>query len=591
MLVHLFAGMLLVVGQADPGLRPAAPATTIPASGAPWSAPAPTAIGYPTSPLAPVRTPALPQGFGQVVRHPVPVGSSVLPCGAPADITARGESAHGCPEARCHCPVLWLRPWEVKDLEVKPFEPVPSYCGCKGLFWCPSAEKSENGTGKKEEVQKNASEVKDNEKKNGGDQKASGENGQEGVKRNGDKEEKNEEPKARAPLMQLLQCYNPKHYERMQKRGDNFYGWLQHGFTANFASPRDRINYGANFNWRSNDYQLNQLYFVLENTLEHEDKPNVGYRVDFMGGTDAPFLAANGLFSEFTGRDSTSGFGVAGPASFRNMNRVGLDLPQFYLDVHIPYFLTEKGIDIRVGKFYTMLGREVYPAKDTDFYSRTFENIVGTAYTHTGVLTTIHATDTLDVVVGVVRGWDVFEDNNDRVTYHNALVWNSCDKRYNWTTVLTTGPEQFRNNGNYRTVMTSYLTMLFGSHNQWKFVTGGLLGWEANAAAPDTVTGQPQDAEWYDYSVHLFYTVDPRLILGLRGEWFRDDDATRTAYFKRPGFAASFYNLTAGFTYKPYQNLRFRPELRLDWTPDTRPFNDQRDKFMATAAFDMVWEF
>ncbi len=514
------------------------------------------------------------------------------PTAPAAGVAAWCAGKNCCAEANCRCPVVWLRPWEPKDLEMKPFEPVPTYCGCKGLFWCPKEEKKDNGNIQKngnDKKEEGAPAKKEEEKKNG-DKKGNAATGQEGAKKNGAEEKKEEEPKTLTPLMQLLQCHSPSHYDRMQKRGDSFYGWLQQGFTGNFASPRDRINYGANFNWRSNDYRLNQTYFVFENTLKHEDQANVGYRVDFVTGHDAPYLVANGLFSDLTGFDPTSGFGVAGPASFRQMNRVGIDLPQFYLAAHLPHFLTEKGIDLRVGKFYTLLGREVYPAKDTDFYSRTFENVVGTAYTHTGVLTTIHATDTLDLILGIVRGWDVFEDNNNRVTYLNAVIWNSCDKRCNWTTVMTTGPEQFRNNGNYRTVITSYLTVLLGSHNQWQLVTGGLFGYEANAAL-DPATGIRNDAEWYDYSVHLFYTVDPHLILGLRGEWFRDDDGTRTAYFQRPGFAASFYNLTAGVTYKPYQNLRFRPELRCDWTPDARPFNDQRDKFQVTAAFDVIWEF
>jgi hypothetical protein len=359
---------------------------------------------------------------------------------------------------------------------------------------------------------------------------------------------------------------------------------------VNFASPRDRVNYGVNFNWRSNDYRLNQVYLVCENTLEHEDKCNIGYRVDLVTGHDAPFLVANGLFSDFTGFDPTSGFGVAGPASFRQMNRVGIDLPQFYVEAHVPHCITEKGVDIRVGKFYTFLGREVYPAKDTDFYSRTHENIIGTAYTHTGILTTLHATDTVDLYLGVVRGWDVFEDNNDSVTFHNALIWNSCDKRCNWTTVMTTGPEQFNNNSNNRTVITSYLTVTFGVCSQWKIAAGGLIGFEENAAT-DATTGQPTDAEWYDCSAHLFYTVDPQLILGLRAEWFRDDDGARTAYFNRPGFAASFYDVTLGATYKPYQNLRIRPEVRFDWTPDARPFNDQQDKSMVTLGLDVIWEF
>jgi hypothetical protein len=451
------------------------------------------------------------------------------------------------------CDIQWLRPWKADDLQMKPFDPVPTFGGCKGFFWCPKEDKNNNGNG---------------EKKNGTKDETKKEN----EKKNGEEEKKDDEPKTPAPLMQMLGCCFPRCYEQKTKRGDNVYGWVQQGFTGNFDSPRDRVNFGANFNWRSNDYRLNQTYLVYENTLEHEGKANLGYRVDFLAGHDAPFLVSNGLFSSFTGFDPTSGIGVAGPSSFRQMNRVGIDLPQFYLDAHIPHVITEKGIDIRVGRFYTLMGREVYPGKDTDFYSRTFENIIGTPYTHTGALATLHATDTLDVIAGVVRGWDVFEDNNSRPSYHGAFIWNSCDKRYNWTTAWITGPEQFGNNGNYRTVITSYLTVLFGSHNQWRIAAGGLYGVEANAAV-DANTGRPTSAEWYDYSVHAFYTVDPSLVLGLRAEWFRDDDGTRTAYFNRPGFPASFYNVTAGFTYKPYQNLRIRPELRFDWTPDARPAN------------------
>jgi putative OmpL-like beta-barrel porin-2 len=392
----------------------------------------------------------------------------------------------------------------------------------------------------------------------------------------------------RWPLMLELQGTYPG--SLLDSQRTQVYGWVQQGFAANPASPRDRINFGANEDWRSNDYRLNQVYFILENPLEHEGRPNVGYRVDYFVGNDAPFFAANGLFSSFTGFDPTSGVGVDGPASFRQVNRIGMDLPQFYLDVSIPHFLTEKGIDIRVGKFYTLMGREVYPAADTDFYSRTYENIYGTPFTHTGILATLHATPTLDVVAGVVRGWDVFEDNNNSPSFHGAFIWNSPDKRYNWTTAWITGPEQPDNNHDYRTLVSSYVTVKFDSLNRLILVTGGHYAIEANAAV-DPVTGSLHDAQWYAYSAHLFYTVNPQLRLGMRAEWFRDNDGTRTAQLGRPGFPASFYDLTLGVSYKPSRNVQIRPEVRCDWCPDARPYNDQTDHFQFTAAFDVIYRF
>jgi len=366
------------------------------------------------------------------------------------------------------------------------------------------------------------------------------------------------------------------------------YGWLQAGFAANFDSPEDRINFGANFDWRSNDFRLNQLNFVFENPLEHE-KFDVGYRVDFLVGHDAPFFVANGLFDRFTGLDPTSGVGQEGIPSYRNVNRIGIDLPQFYVDFGIPNFLTRGGVDFRVGKFYTLMGREVYPAPDTDFYSRTWENVVGTPFTHTGILATVHATGNLDLVAGVVEGWDVFEDNNGRPSYQAALIWNSTDKRLNWTTVWITGPEQPDNDRNARTLITSYLTWKFGTDDKWLLATGGHVGHEQNAVG--TPAGGFQDAEWYAYSVHLFYALESRWRLGFRAEWFRDDDTARTALLRRPGFAASFYDLTVGVTYRLRENIRIRPEARYDWTPDARPFDDQTRKSQATAAVDVVWQF
>jgi hypothetical protein len=368
------------------------------------------------------------------------------------------------------------------------------------------------------------------------------------------------------------------------------YGWVQQGFAANPAAPHDRINFGANEDWRANDYRLNQVYFVGERPLAHEGRPNVGYRADFLAGNDAPFFAANGLFSSFTGFDATSGVGVAGPSSFRNVQRIGIDLPQFYLDVSIPHVLTEKGIDIRVGKFYTLMGREVYPGADTDFYSRTYENIYATPFTHTGMLVTVHATPTLDVVAGVVRGWDVFEDNNNSPSFHGAFIWNSPDQRYNWTTAWITGPEQPGDNHDYRTLVSSYVTVKCDSSGRLVLVAGGHYAIEANAAV-DPVTDTRHDAQWYAAAADLFYTVNPRLRLGARAEWFRDNDGTRTAQLGRPGFAASFYDLTLGVRYMPYRNVQIRPEVRWDWCPDARPFNDQTDRFQFTAAFDVIWRF
>ena len=376
----------------------------------------------------------------------------------------------------------------------------------------------------------------------------------------------------------------------LESSGTQVYGWIQQGFAGNPDSPRDRVNFGANYDWRSNDYRLNQVYLVLENPLEHEATWNIGYRVDFLAGHDAPFFVANGLLSDFTGFDRTSGVGVDGPKSFREVNRIGIDVPQFYAEIHLPRVLTTGGLDVRLGKFYTFMGRDVYPGADTDFYSRGYENVYATPFTHTGVMATLHATPTLDVAAGVVLGWDVFKDNNDMVSFHGQVVWNSSEKRYNWTTALITGPEQPDNNRDYRTLMSTYLTARFGPGEAWTVSGGGHLGYEANAAE-NSGTGRRSDAKWYGTTVNVFYAVDPKLRLGARAEWFRDEDGTRTTQLGRPGFAANFFEFTTGVTYKPHRSVIIRPELRVDWSPDSRPYNDQTSRVQFVPAIDLILRF
>jgi hypothetical protein len=489
-----------------------------------------------------------------------------------------GECCGSCEPQGCfgrhgfhHCCIEWLKPWTCEDLEMKPVEPAAKLCGCSCLYnflWCPPEEEEE----KEEEKNGNGEEKKNGngeEKKNGnGEEKKNG-NGEE--KKEGEPEEEGEEEEDLTPLMQAIQCCCPDLFCHLDSHGTKVYGWVQQGFTANFDSPEDRTNFGTPFNFRSNEYRLNQAYIVLENALEHEGCFNIGYRVDFFAGTDAPWIEAisPGFLDHVVNEDDIE-------------HRIGVSLPQFYVEAHLPGVITEKGLDVRVGRMYTMMGWELIPAIQTDFYSHSYEFFYSVPFTHTGLMTNLHLTDTLNMWNCLLVGWDnVFDDNNDGLTYHGALQWNACDQRSSLVIAWITGPEATDNNDDYRTQVTAYYSQKFGCCDQWRFVFGGNTAWEENAADADA----GQDAEWYGVTSYLFYTVRPDLILGLRGEWFRDDDGVRT------GFVDNFYEVTANVAFKPYQNLWVRPELRVDWSDETQPYNDQQDSHQFTAAVDVIWQY
>jgi hypothetical protein len=515
------------------------------------------------------------------------------PCSTGCGTGCRPTACSGsCCSTGCRndCHVEWLKPWTCDALKMEPFKAKCHTCGglLYRLLYCPKDEEEKNGNG----------DAKNGDAKNG-DKKDEKNGDKKDEKKNGNGNGEEEKPDTTTPLMQWIRCRNPDLFKRMECNNTKIYGWLQAGYTANFDSPRDRLNYGTNFNNRSNDFLLNQAYLVLERPLDLEKRKcewHIGYRVDLTYGHDATYFENPlGPFNRFTGDR----------LEVSRLSENGVSIPQAYLDVHAP-ILTDRGVDFRFGRFFTHMTYELSPAPQTMFYSHSYEYFYAMPFTHLAATATVHIGDTLDVMGGITRGWDVaLQDNNDVYSYIGSLTWNSCDKRRSLAIAWTFGPEQIDNNHDDRAVVTAYATQKFGCYNEWMVVGGGGVGWEQNATA-DPLSAR-RTSEWYSASGYLFYTVSPKLTLGTRAEWFHDDDGSRTGFansdfggatWNRPGYAGSFYDVTFGATYKPWQNLRLRPEIRFDWFNGqaidgsaSRPFNDQRDRFQTTLGMDVIWEF
>ena len=392
-----------------------------------------------------------------------------------------------------------------------------------------------------------------------------GENGQLAL---ADADEEEEEEDDLNPLMGFYRCHLPGLYDCMDNCGIYAYGFMQGGFTGNIDSPRDRLNFGVNNNNRSNDFLLNQLYFAVGRDLVLDCTWNWGFRMDILAGADAFENASlERGFLDHAWSEGTFSYGV--------------DVPQFYVDFHMP-ILTKRGVDVRVGHMYTHMGFEVWPGTDTDFYSHSYESFYGIPFTNTGVDTIVHIGDTLDWHNGLYVGWDnVFEDNNRAWSWMGKLAWNSCDERTSVTLAYMFGPEQDNNNQDYRTLITLNMSHTFGRCNQWRWDLAGIVGFDPNASDAG------QDTQWYGALTNLFYTINPKCRLGMRAEWFADPQGFRT------GFATDYYDVTLGLTYKPLQNVRIRPEVRVDWAgyQGVTPYNDQTDSVQTTLGFDIIWDF
>jgi Protein of unknown function (DUF1597). len=196
-------------------------------------------------------------------------------------------------------------------------------------------------------------------------------------------------------------------------------GWIDSGITFNPASPADNQNFGRFFDDRVNEPLLNQLVINFERALAPQPGQfDWGFKLQFMYGSDARFIHSLGLFSD------TAATSMVQP-----------DLVEGYLNLHFP-FISEGGLDLKLGKFVTLEGAETIDPRNNFFYSHTYIFNVGIPFNHTGGLATFHATKWLDLYSGITRGVNTsIDDNNDSISFHggvglNPFGWqtdDSCD--------------------------------------------------------------------------------------------------------------------------------------------------------------------
>ena len=193
--------------------------------------------------------------------------------------------------------------------------------------------------------------------------------------------------------------------------------WLDQGITANYRGSADRFNGPVTFNDREGEYQMNQAYFFAEKVTKTDGCGwDLGGRADFLYGTDWRFIQSQGLEDQW---NSERFYGAA--------------LPQVYADVAFNDWI------VRMGKFNTIMGYEVIGAPGNFFYSHSYMMQYAEPMTQTGLLASRKLGDTLVVSGGFDRGWDKWEDNNDRLEFLGKIAWTSCDQRTSLAFALTSG--------------------------------------------------------------------------------------------------------------------------------------------------------
>ncbi len=338
-------------------------------------------------------------------------------------------------------------------------------------------------------------------------------------------------------------------------------GWLQQGITGNARTSTDRFNGPLTFNDRESEYQLNQLYLYADRPADNEGYGlAIGGRVDLLYGTDWRFIQSQALEDRWN----------------RTERFYGLAMPQLFADVAFNDWL------FRFGKFYSVMGYETTPAVENFFYSHSYSFQYGEPKTHTGFLAKYKLSDRWTLGAGFDRGWDKWEDNNNKLELLALAAWTSADGRASLGFGLTSG--NWDDTGTYN--RTAYAVVLAYRFTQRaKYVIQHDLGVDQEAGLADQF-GQRRDGRWYSINNYLLYELDECWSLGLRFEWFHDEAGTRVGGIGSPhgwqmgpnpargtplasaadrGWGGHFYQVTAGLNWKPRSWIIFRPELRWDW--------------------------
>ena len=335
-------------------------------------------------------------------------------------------------------------------------------------------------------------------------------------------------------------------------------GWVTLGFTRNPDNPSSHFNGPLTFNDRTNEFQMNQLYLGMgRHVIPDGCSFDFGGSVDLLFGTDYFFTTATGLE---TRRDGSPWWnGSDGPRA-GGATLYGLAMPQLYAEFSVPF---GNGLSLKLGHFYSILGHESVMAPENFFYSHSYVLQYGRPFTHTGILSEHRLTQAMRLQAGFTRGWDSWEDANGQLGFLGGISWTSCDHRKSIRFALHSGNEDDSGESN----RTTYSLVL--SHQLpccMTYVLEHTLGTEENAAErnDDLV-----DADWYGIAQYLMCQVNPMTELGLRFEWFRDEENARVLSIPLDeASGGNYYALSLGLNFRPWCDDRFRigPEFRWDWS-------------------------
>ncbi len=387
-------------------------------------------------------------------------------------------------------------------------------------------------------------------------------------------------------------------------------GWNEFSYTAGTSG---HVGLPESFNYRDNEPVMQQMWVkiarpVVNGTTTNgtsyvwptpTTEPTFGFESDWIIGTDYRFtLPQRGLFfDQLTDRMEH----ISPPAGSATTNIgtpdiYGVDPVQFYGEAYFP--TVGRGLDIKVGRFYTPYGTETLEAAtealstpnavSTPLISHSYIFSNGSPFTHTGVLATLTVTPVWTVQAGAVVGDDVFFHPSDRATgiftiqYTQPQGTQSVSRNVvKFCTIA--GPARFddsyvvNNIDIFDVVWTHYFNPNLASNFE------ALYGFEHNVrgfSLSNGATVNPGFVNWGGAAGYLTYVFTPRFSGCLRLEVFDDPQGERTVSAEDPFLDRTkglYSEATISGVWRVKKWLYVLPEVRYDRNYDSAPFGTTVD--------------
>ncbi|WP_373649978.1 outer membrane beta-barrel protein [Schlesneria sp. DSM 10557] len=317
--------------------------------------------------------------------------------------------------------------------------------------------------------------------------------------------------------------------------GIRTFGWFETGYSGS-SSGSGLLSVQPRQNRFGNELLVDQIGLVIQKPLK-QDQFDLGFNIRYFAGADAALGQPKG------------GIGNA------DNTRFSQDFRDLNISAHLP-ILTEKGMDVKIGRMNSIIGYNGFLAPYRPFYSSDYQFFYSQDGAFTGLLTNLHVNDQLDIWNGITLGANTFytlRSDNSYCYIGQFNYWLTPEKRTRLTGSVYAGPDAIfaapGMSGDFNTTVEIRLQHAWSRY--FTQVVQNNMGWDRNTPVG---TGS-----WYGlYTIgilHLNAEVDALL----RVEWFDDVQGTRT------GVAANYSEVTLGTNWHPNKYLEIRPEIRGDF--------------------------